>query len=363
MRVGVDARELCGHPTGVGRYLHGLLDEWSRDSDARRHEFVLYTKEPYRFASGSDGFTCRVVPGTGGTLWEQRDLKAVVNRDHLDVFFAPGYTAPLLIRVPTVVAIHDVSFAAHPEWFSATEGLRRRVLSRLAATAASAVITISEFSRTELTDLLGVPAGKIHVIPPGVTSPAPASPARPVTAGRTPPRVLYVGSIFNRRRVPDLVQAVQRIARTHADVALDLVGDNRSHPYLDVRELIKDQPGSGYLRWHRYLPDAELADLYRSARAFAFLSEYEGLGLPPLEALAAGVPAVLLDTPVARESCGDSALYVPAGDVAAVTDALKTLLFDEERRRDLLSAAPATLARFDWAQAARRTLAVLEGAA
>ena len=118
----------------------------------------------------------------------------------------------------------------------------------------------------------------------------------------------------------------------------------------------------GQVRWREYVTDAELHDLYGQARAFAFLSEYEGLGLTPLEALAAGVPPVLLDTPVARESCGDAAVYVPPRDVPATTRALESVLFDEATRSRILAAAPAELAKYSWPHAARETLAVLERA-
>jgi alpha-1,3-rhamnosyl/mannosyltransferase len=116
------------------------------------------------------------------------------------------------------------------------------------------------------------------------------------------------------------------------------------------------------VRWHEYVTDAELRDLYAQARAFAFLSEYEGLGLTPLEALAAGVPPVLLDTPVARESCGDAAVYVPVRDAPATTRALEAVLFDEATRSRMLAATPAVLAKYSWPRAAQETLAVLEGA-
>ena len=83
--------------------------------------------------------------------------------------------------------------------------------------------------------------------------------------------------------------------------------------------------------------------------------------MTPLEALAAGVPPVLMDTPVARESCGDAAVYIPANDVPSATRALNALLFDEPTRSRVLAAAPATLAKYSWPRAARDTLAVLEG--
>ena len=102
--------------------------------------------------------------------------------------------------------------------------------------------------------------------------------------------------------------------------------------------------------------------MYARARAFAFLSEYEGLGLTPLEALAAGVPCLLLDTPVARESCGAAAVYVAVDDLPAITRALESVLFDERMRTTLLAAAPGALAKYSWARAAVDTLAVLQRA-
>jgi alpha-1,3-rhamnosyl/mannosyltransferase len=119
----------------------------------------------------------------------------------------------------------------------------------------------------------------------------------------------------------------------------------------------------GQIVWHQYVSDAELNGLYSSARAFAFLSEYEGLGLTPLEALACGVPPVLLDTPIAHESAGEAALYVRKGDIQGTAAAIEQLLFSDAVRQSVLAAAPAVLERYDWRQAARQTLAVLEGVA
>jgi glycosyltransferase involved in cell wall biosynthesis len=365
VRIGIDARELCGHSTGVGRYLDGLLQQWAIGDLGRRHEFVLYVHQPITIPLDARRFPTRVVEGRGGTRWEQQQLLPAIAGDHLDVFFAPGYTAPLFSHVPLVVAIHDVSFAAHPEWFSAREGLRRRILTRRVAAAARAITTLSEFSKRELIELLGVPADKIRIVRPGITLPNPA-PGSMHSAPRVThhaPRVLYVGSILNRRHVPDLIRAFARVVRSHADAALDLVGDDRSYPREDIVAAIAREHLSDRVRWHQYVTDAELNGLYSAARAFAFLSEYEGLGLTPLEALACGVPPVLLDTPIAHESCGGAALYVSKGDIQGTAVALEQLLFSDAVRQSVLAAAPAVLERYDWQQAAQQTLAVLEGAA
>jgi len=150
------------------------------------------------------------------------------------------------------------------------------------------------------------------------------------------------------------------VARAHAHVSLDIVGDNRSHPRQDVQGIIEREGLAGRACWRQYVRDDELGALYASARAFVFLSEYEGFGFTPLEALAAGVPSVQLDTAVAREMCGDAALYVPCGDVPATARALERLLFDEATRGRIREAAPSVLARYGWPSAARETLGVIE---
>ena len=365
MRIGIDARELAGRVTGAGHYLAGLLREWTTSERARSHEFVLYAPAPLGVTLDTRRFATRLIPGAGGTWWEQLQLPGVAAADHLDVFFAPAYTAPLRLDVPIVVTIHDLSYVAHPEWFRLREGARRRWLTRATAARARTILTVSAFSKQEIVERLGVADGKVRVVPQGIDAPAFAASGR-VARRLQPgdgfdPRLLYVGSIFNRRRVPDLIRAVAALTRRRRDVSLDLVGDNRTFPPQDIDAAIENHSMNGRIRWHRYATDETLGDLYARARAFAFLSEYEGLGMTPLEALACGLPAVVLDTPAAHESLEAAAIYVPAnGDVPAVTHALETALFDEAARTRMLDAAPAALAKYEWPRAARDTLAVLE---
>lgn len=357
MRIGIDARELSGRATGVGRYLSGLLGEWARPGqEAGRHDFVLYAATAIGAELDARRFGTRQIPGAPGTWWEQVRLPRAIPQDHLDVWFGPAYTAPLALDIPIVITIHDVSFAAHPEWFRFREGLRRRWLTQQSAQRARAVVTVSEFSKREIVEHLGIAAEKIHVVPQGIgTVSASLQPLTP-----SPYRVLYVGSIFNRRHVTDLIRAFAPIAREHYDALLDIVGDNRSYPREDLPGTIAQEGLQRQVRCHEYVSEADLRNLYAQARAFAFLSEYEGLGMTPLEALAAGVPPVLLDTAVARESCGDAALLVPPNDLRAVTRALESLLFDDAVRSRVLAAAPAALSKYSWQTAARHTLAILE---
>ena len=354
MRIAIDARELSGKPTGVGRYLAGLLREWTAPGATHGHQILLYA---HARITALPGLETRIVPGAGGTRWEQMDLPRQLARDEASLCFSPAYSTPLLTRIPRVVALHDISFVAHPEWFGWREGLRRRILARRSAAAARAVVTISQFSKSEIVSRMQVAPGKVHVIPPGVDCPVPDDQPRGFDAGM---HVLFVGSIFNRRHVPDLIAAFSTMVAQHPDAHLHLVGDNRSYPFEDVERLVQQSAVSERIRWHRYVSDADLTTLYGSAHAFAFLSEYEGLGLTPLEALSAGIPSLLLDTAVAHESCGGAALYTHRGDVGSIAAALERLLYDHQTRQALLGAAPTVLARYDWARAASGTLALLE---
>lgn len=365
MRIGIDARELGGRPTGVGRYLGETLAGWARAADGVfPHELLLYTPQPlsgpYWAAAESLGARVRLVPGRGGTRWEQTSLALAVSRDRPEVFFAPAYTAPLGVRCPTVLTLHDVSFLAHPEWFKPRERLRRAWLTRRSARRARLVLTVSEFSRREILRLAGVPDASVRVILHGLSVDRRGE-AGPQVARL--PLVLYVGSIFNRRRLPDLVRAFERLAGRQPDARLVIVGQNRTWPWQDVAGQCAATGLSDRIVLHEYLEDTQLAALYARAGCFAFLSEYEGFGFTPLEALAHGVPPILLDTPVGRETCGSAACYVQPGDLAATVHSLERLLTDDQARRTVLDAAPSVLARYSWDRAARATLAALEEAA
>ena len=366
LRVGIDARELVGAPTGVGRYLFELADRWRR-RDATRPVLLLYVPDRARdrdrlgHLAAAPGVEVREVGGAPGTLWEQAKLAPVANRDRLDVFFAPAYSAPLAVTAPVVVTIHDVSFMAHPEWFPWLGGLRRRALVRWSAQKAARIVTVSEFSASEIRRFLDVAPDRLDVIPSGLPAPE-----RFAAAGPRPPReplALFAGSIFNRRHVPDLVRAFARVARAHGDARLVIAGENRSFPREDPAAVAADLGIADRVVVRPYVTDAELGGLYSRARAFAFLSEYEGFGFTPLEAIAHGVPAIVCDTPVAREICRDAVAYVPCGAVKDVARALERLLYEDEARAALLSGAPAVLERYSWDRAAEATLAVLAAAA
>ena len=226
------------------------------------------------------------------------------------MFFAAGYTAPLRLSCPSVVAVYDVSFFAHPEWFATRERLPAPVDSRGArpARAPGRDDLASSPRRRSCAGSRSRASGSSSRRPRRRRVPAADA------SGPRPPIVLFVGSLFNRRRIPELLQAFAQVAQAVPDARLVL---GRRQP---------DASAGSIPRARRELGIGDRGGLARvcdrrrarrrcigSARVFVFLSDYEGFAMTPLEALAHGVPSVLLDTPIAREVYGDAARLVAPG--------------------------------------------------
>ena len=351
--LAVDGRELGGRPTGVGRYLWHLLDEWSKTPTGELDITVIVPAAPDPvLRSAWPTIRWQVEPGGRGTLWEQVRLPGAVRRSRADVFFAPAYTMPLGVRCPTVVTIHDLSYFAHPEWFGAREGRRRRLLTRATVRRAAAILTVSRFSAGELERRLHVPANKIHVTPHG----APRFDGQ-ADAPREPV-VLYVGSLFERRHIGELLAAFALVAQRVPDARLVIVGEDRGRTPIDPAAMARAAGVAERVEWRPYVPEPDLVDLYARARVFAFLSDYEGFALTPLEAIAHGVPPVLLDTSVSREVYRDAAHFVSASP-DSIAHSLVALLTSSSEREALAAAGRRLLDLYQWPETARATLDVM----
>jgi glycosyltransferase involved in cell wall biosynthesis len=350
LHIGIDAREIAGTPTGVGRYLAGVLQEWSASDFPHRVSLFLHRAPPDWVRTLS--FPCEVVvapASRAGTWWEQRRLPGLASTSGVQVLLSPAYTAPLRLPCPSVIVIHDLSYFAQPGGFGWREGHRRRIFTRAAARRAT-VVTVSNFSADEIHRYLGIPRSKIVLAPQGA----------PEWRGGRPgsdrePIVLSVGTLFQRRHLPELLEAMVTVRARVPGARLALVGGNRTHPPIDPAAAAHARGLTDAFTWHEYLSDQELDALYASARVFAFLSDYEGFAMTPMEAAAHAVPSVMLDTPVAQEVYGDAALRVPL-EVPAIAEALTTLLTNPEAHASAVALGRSRLAAFTW----QRTATVLQ---
>jgi alpha-1,3-rhamnosyl/mannosyltransferase len=226
------------------------------------------------------------------------------------------------------------------------------------AASAKLIFTDSEFSRAEIASRLRVEDARLKVVLPGVSSPGDV--AHETTASRDP-LVLYVGTILNRRNLPELIAAFARVAQTRSDARLVIVGGDRTWPPQDLRKAAAAFDVKSKVELRSYVSHDHLRDLYARASVFAFLSEYEGFGLTPLEALTAGVPIVVLDTPIAREVYGGAAAFVGAGDIDGTAAAILRFLHSRDAAREQLALASEILGRYSWDRAADDTLQHIEG--
>ncbi|HVQ28550.1 MAG TPA: glycosyltransferase family 1 protein [Vicinamibacteria bacterium] len=367
LTVGIDARELQGHPTGTGRYLRNLLRQWTARGDDR---FVAYVNGPAPLdpVLRHDRVRVRTVgDGRGrGLTWQQRDLPAAARADALDVFFAPAYSCPLALAVPRVTAIHDLSFFSYPSDFAVAEALRRRVTVAASVRASSAVLACSDFSAREIATRFPDAASRVRHVPLGPDDDLPPAPSRSAARARRGFDglvLLTVGTILNRRCLPTLLQATAHLQRLGHDVHLDVVGENRTHPPLDLAARVERLGLTKRVSLVGYVTEDDLAERYAAADVAVFLSEYEGFGLPALEAAARGVPLVVSDKPALSEVFAPAALRVDPRDAEAVAAAVSRLVSDRELREGLVSRGHELAARHSWARTAELTRAALAHAA
>jgi glycosyltransferase involved in cell wall biosynthesis len=349
MRIGVDGRALrATRPRrGVAVYLEQLLRELVRLRPDDEYS-VLVPGEP---RPGAVPPGVEVVPAGRST----HASGALAGRPRLDVLLG----RPDLVWIPApvpvglsgdavhVLTVHDLSFVHRPRDFSAYERLWHRLarLRRLAERARF-VITDTEVVRGQLLDEWGLPPERVRTIPPG---PGRATGAMDAGGDR---HVLAVGAI-EPRKLPMVLVRAHELARSRGlRAGLVLAGDG---PLGDEVEAA----GATVLRRPT---DADLDAAYADALCLACVSREEGFGFTPLEALAAGVPPVVSELPVFRETLGDAALLVPAGDVEALADALLRLEREPELRGRIVEAGRTRLREFSWERAARETLAVFEEA-
>jgi glycosyltransferase involved in cell wall biosynthesis len=325
LRVGLDVSPLALTRAGAARYIESLLAALPEDEvDVRRYSF---------------GGSSRALVPVRDVGWYLAALPARARRDGVDVLHCPTHRAPVRSAVPLVVTLHDIAVLRHPELFNRwTRSYSRVVLPRVAR-AARIVIAASEFTRGELLSLLDLPEEKVRVIPHAVGAPFVAD-----GDAAFGDYVLTVGTLEPRKNLDRLVEGFERADLNGSRL---LVAGMRGWGDVDVSGDRVQQLG--------FVPDDELARLYRGARCVAYLSAYEGFGLPLVEAMACGAPVVAANAGSAPEVTGGAAVLVDPSD----PDAIASGLADAIERSDELRVLGLERAQaFSWTTVARATLDV-----
>jgi glycosyltransferase involved in cell wall biosynthesis len=326
LRVGIDVSPLAQTRAGTARYVNELTAGLGGEPEV----------ELRRYGFGGRG---RSVAALRDAVWYPAVLPARARRDGVDVLHCPTFRAPLRSSAPLVVTFHDLAVLRHPEAFNAWTRRYSALMLPRVARAATAIVAVSEFTKRELIELLSVPAEKVRVIPNGV-----AASFRREGSASEGDYVLAVSTLEPRKNLQTLVDAFARAEL--GDCELRVVGA-RGWGGVDVN--------GERVRYLGFVPDEELASLYRGARCVAYVSRYEGFGLPVLEALACGAPVVAADLPPIRELANSTAVTVDPADPNAIAAGLEQAA---ARRAELSTQGPAAAARYNWSRTAAETLAL-----
>ena len=261
-----------------------------------------------------------------------------------------------------MLTVHDLIFRRYPAHHKRLNRWYLNATMPLFCRRAGHIIAVSEQSKRDVIEAYGIPPEKITVIYEAADPRFCPQPAETVAAVRAryglPERyLLFVGTIEPRKNLGRVLTAFERLHAEGLTDALVIVG-KRGWLYDDFFARLEGSPAKQAVIFPGFVPDADLPAVYAGAQALAFPSEFEGFGLPVLEAMACGTPVVCSNTSSLPEVTGDAALLVDPLDVDALTEALRRVLSEPSLAADLRARGLAQAARFSWARAAEETLAV-----
>lgn len=303
-------------------------------------------------------------------LVEQSLLPILVARRRCDVLVAPGNTCPVWTPCPVVLHIKTMQHVARPEGIGLGRRAFRSAMIAGSARRAAAIIANSVDNRDRIVEVLGVPAGKVHLVPEGLDHDLFRPPddrdallGELAERGLRPPFVLFVSGLWPYKRVETLIEAFARLAPRGLPHRLLVVGDG----YDWYRRQLVDLAGSvappGAIAFLGQRPRTEVARLIQAADVLVLPSVYESFGKVLTEAMACATPVVAAHASCLPEVVGDAGLLVPPQDVDALANAITAVVSDRGLRDQLVARGLRRAAAYSWERTARETLAIVEAAA
>lgn len=352
--IAVNGRFLLQPITGVQRYAYELLKALARLSPASFE--LLCVIPPGGKAQNIKGLRFLVDDGHSlpSPLWQQFRLPYLARRAGAGMIWSPSNIGPVFPGMRQIVTVFDGAVYAGPAWFDWKFRLYYRAVLDTYKSNAEAILTCSEFSRSELEKYLGIPRMKIFVAYGAV------APSFGVDKGSSPVSgryVLSLGSRDPRKNVAALISAWGQIPAA-AKNGRRLIVAGGSHATFSSEKL------KGYFEdvlFPGYIKDEDLPALYSHADCFVYPSLYEGFGLPPLEAMACGCPVVVSDRGSLPEVCGDAALYVDPTNPSAIASAIVSVLTDNRLRECMVLKGHENARRFNWEISALKVKSYLDG--
>ena len=352
MRIGFDAKRAAQNATGLGNYSRfaiRILNNFFPDD-----EQVLYVPNPKKTqhldkatANGNDNdingknvtkirFPQRIWKRLR-SLWRVWGITSDLKRDRIDIFHGLSNELPLNIRKAkcrSVVTIHDLIFLHYPKYYHWIDRKIYDFKFRRACSNADRVIAVSEFTKREIMKYYGTPEAKIDVVyqgcDPAFSAPIGNEKLDEVARRYSLPQqfILYVGSIEERK---NLMLVAKAIASRPSAFSHKIVAVGKRTPYVDeIRDYLEANGIADRMLFFHKVPFADLPSFYRLADAFVYPSRIEGFGIPMLEAISSGMPAIGCTGSCLEEAGGPHCIYVDPDDAQAMSAALCRVVSDKE---------------------------------
>ncbi len=367
MKIGIDAsRYKYGEATGVEWYswhiINGLLSE-VKDSHPG-DELILYSREPIDVHGEA---TNRVLASK--KFWTLNALTREIKKDPPDVLFVPSHTLPLSLPKRSVITIHDTAFRHLKSAYSFSQYHYLNWSTKYAVKHADKIIVPSQATAKDLQRFYKCQEDKIVVIHHGFEKPkvggADAMEAQTSEIFKyfgitqSLPYVLFVGRLESKKNLVRLVEAFSKFAQKFPDYKLILAG-KRGVGFEKILKKVDELELMHKVIMPGYITEEEKAALYKHCKIFAFVSLYEGFGLPILEAFHYEKPVICSNVSCMPEIAGKAAHFVDPYDVDKIAEALEILAGDEKYAKQLTSLGKERLKLFSWETAATETLKVLK---
>ena len=369
MRIGINASKIYDVHTGVGRYTSNLSRSILKTSS--KNDYYLYTpgrvgKTARSNIEGTD-FEKPAVSIQNNTLrilWEQMVLPMYSRKDRLDLFHYTDHALSLLFRkCPIIITVHDIAYLRLPNLLNTSRKVYKKNILQISIRKAKIIIADSYATKEDIIEYFGIREEKIRVIHLGVESRF-----RPINnvedfrlKNNLPSKmILNVGTLEPRKNVVSLIKAFRKLREMgFEDVKLVIAG-NKGWLY---QEIFKEVGQSGLKQEILFLGvvrDKDLPLLYNCADIFVYPSLYEGFGLPPLEAMACGVPVITSNTSSLPEVIGDAGIMVDPTDINSLCESMYILLKDKELWNRMRNMGLERSKLFSWDNTAEKILKVYD---
>ncbi|MCA1840838.1 MAG: glycosyltransferase family 4 protein [Actinomycetota bacterium] len=363
MRIGYDGAPLLNPLTGVGHYTLSLLESLLTIEPEAGFELLAVTMradtsripESPKVKLRHYRFPARIAV-TGWELLRFPSVDELLSKP--DIFHGTNFWVPPLKKAKGIVTIHDLTFLMYPHLCTPQVQRYRWIVPRVLKRCAL-VITPSETIRTQVNSELGFPSDRVVVTPEGLrgTFLGPSSEESQVdllsTLGVSGDYICFVGTQEPRKNLDRLIEA---FARLDTDLKLVIAGP-AGWGSIDLPALAHKRGLDGRILFMGYQPDAVIRALVSNSRAFVFPTLYEGFGLPPLEAMAAGVPVVASRAGAHPETLGDAPIWCDPLDIDSITEAIHIATTNEQVRAEAIAKGAVHAATYTWDRTATLTAA------